>query len=85
MFQHATAVMNGKPAPKAMVPSVEDGAMAQIKCICDPNVRSGELWGPGRNGSLEYTPLQPPRILVDETSKSQLWDVCEQAVGKFTL
>ena len=85
MFQHATTVMNGKPAPKSMVPSVEDRAMAQIKCICDPNVRSGELWGPGRNGSLECTPLQPPRILVDETSKSQLWDVCEQAVGKFTL
>lgn len=53
MFVHATTVMNGNPAPKSMVPSVEDGAMAQLKCICDAKVKSGELWGPGRNGELE--------------------------------
>jgi NAD(P)-dependent dehydrogenase (short-subunit alcohol dehydrogenase family) len=85
MFVHATTVMNGKAAPKSMVPSTEDGAMAQLKCICDPDVQSGELWGPGRNGSLDCTLMQPPRILVDEISKAQLWDVCEQAVGKFEL
>ena len=85
MFVHATTVMNGKPAPKSMVPSTEDGAMAQLKCIFDPQVQSGELWGPGRNGSLECTPMAPPQILVDETSKAQLWEACEKAVGKFEL
>eukprot|EP00977_Amphora_coffeiformis_P023391 scaffold13193_cov92-Amphora_coffeaeformis.AAC.1 len=59
------------PAPKSMVPSLEDGAMAQLKCIFDPTVRSGELWGPGRDGSLERNPMEPPRILLDELSKAQ--------------
>ena len=85
MFAHATSVMNGKAAPKSMVPSVEDGSMAQLKCIFDPTVKSGQLWGPGRNGSLECTPMAPPRILVDEASKRQLWEVCEKAVGKFEI
>lgn len=85
MFVHATTVMNGKPAPKSMVPSTEDGAMAQIKCIFDPEVQSGELWGPGQNGALDCTPIEPPRILVDEASKAQLWEACETAVGEFII
>jgi NAD(P)-dependent dehydrogenase (short-subunit alcohol dehydrogenase family) len=87
MFTHATEVMNGKPALKSMVPSVEDGAMAQLKCVFDPNVdvRSGQLWGPGRNGALECTPMEPPNILVDTTSKQQLWAACENAVGTFEI
>ena len=85
MFAHATTVMNGQPAPKSMVPSVEDGAMAQLKCIFDSTVESGQLWGPGRNGALECTPMEPPRILVDERSKKQLWEVCEKAVGEFSI
>lgn len=85
MFVHAQTVMRGKPSPRSMVPSTEDGAMAQLKCIFDPQVQSGELWGPDRNGSLELTPMKPPLILVDEISKRQLWEACEKAVGKFSL
>lgn len=88
MFVHATTIMNGQPAPKSMVPSTEDGCMAQLKCIFDPNVKSGELWGPaaGRgDGTLECTPIRPPRILVNDTSKAELWGVCEKAVGAFTI
>ena len=33
-------------ADLSRVPSVEDGCLAQLKCICDPSVRCGELWGP---------------------------------------
>jgi len=85
MFVHATTVMNGQPSPKSMVPSTEDGAMSQLKCIFDPEVRSGELWGPGRNGALECTPMKPPQILVDSTSKALIWEACEKAVGKFEI
>jgi len=85
MFVHATTAMYGKPSPRSTVPSTEAGAMAQLKCIFDPQVQSGELWGPDRNGSLELTPMKPPLILVDEISKRQLWEACEKAVGKFSL
>jgi NAD(P)-dependent dehydrogenase (short-subunit alcohol dehydrogenase family) len=86
MFVHATTVMNGgTPSPRSQVPSTEDGAMAQLKCIFDPTVQSGELWGPGPKGSLQCTPMKPPQILVDETSKKQVWEACERAVGEFSL
>jgi NAD(P)-dependent dehydrogenase (short-subunit alcohol dehydrogenase family) len=85
MFVHASTVMYGQPSPKSMVPSVEDGAMAQLKCIFDATVESGQLWGPGQNGALDCTPMIPPRILVDERSKKELWEVCEKAVGEFIV
>ena len=90
MFLHATAVMNGgQSSRRDMVPSAEDGCMAQLKCICDPNVSSGDLWGPafGRNanGRLEKTPIGPPKILVDAKVKDSFWNICEQAVGKFDI
>jgi len=85
MFTHATTVMNGQPADTSMVPSVEDGVMAQLKCIFLADVTSGQLWGPGRNGEIVCTPIEPPLILVDETSKEQLWEACEKAVGKFDI
>ena len=85
MFLHATTVMNGKPAPLSAVPSVEDGAMAQLKCIFDPEITSGDLWGPGKNGMLVKTPIEPPLILVNDDTKTKLWKVCEDAVGKFDI
>jgi NAD(P)-dependent dehydrogenase (short-subunit alcohol dehydrogenase family) len=80
MFVHATTVMSGKPASRSNVPSTEDGAMAQLKCICDPTVSSGDLWGPEMGTStLSKTALAPPQILIDATSKKRLWDMCEKA------
>lgn len=89
MFVHATTVMSGSPSPRNMVPSTEDGALAQIKCICDPSVESGELWNPSRmtnasedGGSpVEKAEIQLPSILVDNTCKEKLWKLCEQAIG----
>lgn len=87
MFLHATSMFskNGTPAPLDNVPNPLDGCMAQLKCIMDETVKPGELWGPGPNGSLERTDIQPPTILVDENTKQTLWKVCEDAVGKFEI
>jgi NAD(P)-dependent dehydrogenase (short-subunit alcohol dehydrogenase family) len=86
MFVHATSVMNqGSPSPRSMVPSVEDGCMAQLKCILDPTVESGDLWGPGKNGQLVKTEMKPPLIRMDDDTKAALWQVCEDAVGSFDL
>ena len=35
----------GKPVDLAAVPSVKDGALGQLTCIC-ADVESGECWGP---------------------------------------
>lgn len=84
MFLHATSFMNqGQPSPRSRVPSVEDGCMAQLKCILDPTVKSGELWGPGKNGQLVKTEMKPPLIRIENDTKEKLWQVCEEAVGSF--
>lgn len=90
MFLHATAVMSGRAAPRDRVPSVEDGALAQLKCIFDPSVESGELWGPAMGGGgdefgLQSTVVGPPQILVDQKTCDAVWKACEDAVGTFNL
>ena len=82
MFVHV-ASQPGRPADLSAVPSVEDGACAQLLCICDPAVESGDLWGPpGMGGAPVRIPIAPPTVLVDERSKAQLWEVCEAAVSR---
>merc|ERR1711957_165218 len=86
MFVHAMTVMNGTPTPKNKVPSTEDGSLAQLKCIFDQTVESGDLWGPKMSAQgLEKTFIGPPKILADQVSKNTLWKVCEEAVGSFKL
>ena len=72
----------GKPADRAAVASVEDGALGQLKCICDPSVHSGECWGPeGIDGLPVRIALSPPQVLVNEASQAALWAACEAATG----
>jgi len=87
MFVHAITEMRGRPAPRNTVPSTEDGSLAQLKCIFDQTVESGDLWGPkyGNSGELEKTIVGPPMILVDQDSKNAVWKVCEEAVGLFNV
>jgi NAD(P)-dependent dehydrogenase (short-subunit alcohol dehydrogenase family) len=83
MFVHATTVMSGRPSSRSNVPSTEDGAMAQLKCICDSTVSSGDLWGPKMGTStLVKIPLAPPQIMIDASSKERLWNACEKATGE---
>ena len=94
MLVHASSHFSpGKPADLSTVPSVEDGSLAQLKCICDPDVQSGEYWGwvgagvKGENcGVLPMRiALEPPAAFVDEASKAALWAACEAAVGVFEV
>lgn len=87
MFVHVQQLSRpGQPVDRSRVPSVEDGACAQLKCICDPSVRSGELWGPrGMGGPPSAIALAPPTVLVDDEAKETVWRACEEAVGIFAL
>jgi len=87
MFAHVQSIMKpGRPVDLSTVPSVEDGALAQLKCICDPSVSSGELYGPPGMGGLPVKiPLAQPTVLVNEQDKAELWKACELAVGPFEV
>ena len=62
MFVHVRTLSNpNAPVDLAAVPSPEDGCLAQLKCLCDPAVQSGELYGPpGLGGLPVQTPLASP-------------------------
>ena len=77
MFVHATTVMRGKPSPRNSVPSTEDGSLAQLKCIADPSVQSGELWGPrmGMGGLPVKVDLAPPTVLVGDDEEKIFWNL----------
>lgn len=87
MFVHATTVMRGTPSPRDRVPSTEDGSLAQLKCIADPQIESGDLWGPrmGMGGLPAKVDMSPPTVLVNEEVKEALWKLCEEAVGEFDV
>ena len=87
MFVHATKVMSGRPAPRNNVPSTKDGSLSQLKCIIDPTIESGDLFGPSRGmaGLPAKADLSPPTVLVNEEVKTELWKLCEDAVGEFRL
>eukprot|EP00571_Detonula_confervacea_P008516 CAMPEP_0172315202 /NCGR_PEP_ID=MMETSP1058-20130122/24425_1 /TAXON_ID=83371 /ORGANISM="Detonula confervacea, Strain CCMP 353" /LENGTH=301 /DNA_ID=CAMNT_0013029239 /DNA_START=253 /DNA_END=1155 /DNA_ORIENTATION=+ len=64
MFVHASTVMRGTPSRRDQVPSTEDGSLSQLKCIADPAVESGDLWGPkmGMGGLPTKVDLSPPTV-----------------------
>ena len=82
MFAHVQSVSRpGEPVNMAAVPSVEDGSLGQLKCVC-ADVASGECWGPAGLGGLPVRiALEPPRVLVDEQTKAGLWEACEGSSG----
>ena len=80
------ASAGGRKADLSRVPSPEDGALAQLKCIADPTLSSGELWGPpGMGGLPVQVQIAPPTVLVDTKAKEDLWTACERATGVFEL
>ena len=87
MFAHVQALSRpGQPPSMSGVPSVEDGSLAQLLCLCSPDVCSGQLFGPqGMGGLPREIPMQPPTVLVNAKSKTELWECCERAVGAFHL
>ena len=68
------------------LPYSRTSLLAQLKCICDPAVQSGELYGPpGLGGLPVQMPLAPPRVLVEDDAKAKLWAACESALGAWSL
>mmetsp|Transcript_43670 Transcript_43670/g.52346 ORF Transcript_43670/g.52346 Transcript_43670/m.52346 type:complete len:357 (+) Transcript_43670:446-1516(+) len=69
------------------VPTAEDGSIAQLKCICESGIKSGDLWGPDFESQNEVVrnDISPPLVLVDENVKTTLWKLCEKATGVFEL
>ena len=87
MFVHVQRLSQPRqPVDLSRVPSVEDGACAQLLCICDPSVESGQLFGPrGLGGPPVQMDLAPPTVLIDYDSKRELWRCCESATGTFEI
>jgi NAD(P)-dependent dehydrogenase (short-subunit alcohol dehydrogenase family) len=87
MFVHVTSLSRpGQPADVSRVPSAEDGACAQLLCVCSPSVRSGQLWGPsGMGGPPGQIELAPPTVLLGNDERRKLWECCERAVGEFAI
>ncbi len=86
MFVHAMSVFQpGRAAETSRVPSAEDGALAQLKCICDPAVQSGEMYGPQTGGRPVLQRMSQPLVLIDAESKARMWAACEAAVGPWDL
>ena len=62
-----------------------EGAMGILKCMCDPNVQSGEFHGPGKSvfalkGLKPPFPLEP--FYDNEATRHLLWSKSCEAVGK---
>ncbi len=62
--------------------SAEDGALGIIRCCADPNVETGDFYGPdGWKGFPGK--LTPEDSLSDPENIRINWEGCEAAVGKF--
>jgi NAD(P)-dependent dehydrogenase (short-subunit alcohol dehydrogenase family) len=59
--------------------TAEDGAMGLIKCMMDPDVKSGTLYGPPEwKGAAVPNPPEPYEN--DTEAKKMLWEMSEKAV-----
>ncbi len=57
--------------------SVEDGTMGIAICACEPNVKTGDFYGPEGNGKAGPAKLLAPER--DEVSEKTLWDLSLKA------
>ncbi len=64
--------------------STEDGAMGLISCMCHPDARSGQFWGPGMHltalkGAVAPAELEP--FYDNPETRELLWRKSNEAVG----
>jgi NAD(P)-dependent dehydrogenase (short-subunit alcohol dehydrogenase family) len=62
--------------------SAEDGATGIIRCCTDPNVRTGDFYGPKQWKGFPDK-IIPEESLNDHENIRVNWEGCEKAVGKF--
>ena len=67
-----------------MSQSAEDGALGLISCMCHPDAKSGQFWGPGR----ALTAMRGPAVAFEledfydnEQTRTLLWDLSCKAIG----
>lgn len=65
--------------------SMEDGAMGILSCICLPDAKSGEFYGPGKGpmalkGKAE--PFSLESFYDNEKTRDLLWDKSSGAIGR---
>jgi NAD(P)-dependent dehydrogenase (short-subunit alcohol dehydrogenase family) len=78
--------MDGNAELMAMAQSAEDGAAGIIRAAMDPDVNSGDFFGPSGQGWTGFPELLTPEdLLLDESNISVNWEGCEKAVGKFDI
>jgi len=68
-----------------MSQSPEDGAMGILSCMCLPDARSGEFYGPGKGVMAAKGPARPfdlEPFYDDEASRELLWTKSEEAIGE---
>eukprot|EP00416_Gambierdiscus_australes_P022080 CAMPEP_0171064758 /NCGR_PEP_ID=MMETSP0766_2-20121228/6478_1 /TAXON_ID=439317 /ORGANISM="Gambierdiscus australes, Strain CAWD 149" /LENGTH=341 /DNA_ID=CAMNT_0011520823 /DNA_START=51 /DNA_END=1076 /DNA_ORIENTATION=+ len=69
--------------------SAEDGAIGLTLCCCQPEVKSGEFYGPkgrGLSGMAVLLPAGPEEKLANEASRNMLWEESQLSTGAtFTI
>ena len=82
----AAGGMDGNSEFMAMAQSAEDGATGIIRAAMDPNVNSGDFFGPSGQGWKGFPELLTPEDYLYSGANIQVnWDGCENAVGKFKM
>lgn len=64
--------------------SAEDGAMGILSCMCLPNARSGQFYGPGSGSTAmrgKAKPFALESFYDNEQTRDLLWQKSEEAIG----
>lgn len=67
---------------------MEDGALGLIKCICLPDIESGDFYGPNTKGQQfkgDAVKIKPEEHCHSEVNKKLLWKASEEAVQPFLV
>ena len=77
--------MDGNSAFMNQAQTAEDGATGIIRAAMDPEVKSGNFYGPieGWKGFPDL--LTPEDFLYNDLNVNINWDGCEKAVGEFVM
>ncbi len=63
--------------------SMEDGAMGLLGCMCLPEARSGQFYGPGKMGAKgPALPFDLEPFYDNDATRDLLWRKSEEAIGK---
>jgi NAD(P)-dependent dehydrogenase (short-subunit alcohol dehydrogenase family) len=86
-LQHSSQGMGGFMWTRIISQSAEDGAMPLLQCAFGKGVVSGDFYEPGKwmNTVGPAVKVELGKECTDEGSQKLLWEVSEEAVGKFGI